>query len=37
MYLKVILAQLADELNSSEAEKESDSSVSLSKDDKPLS
>ena len=37
MYLKAILAQLADELNSSETEKESDSSVSLSEDDEPLS
>ena len=37
MYLKVILAQLADKLNSSEAEKESDSSVSLSEDDESLS
>ena len=37
MYLKAILAQLADELNSSETEEELDSSVSLSKDDEPLS
>ena len=37
MYLKTILAQLTDELNSSETENESDSSVSLSKDDELLS
>ena len=37
MYLKAILAQLADESDSSEAEKESDSSVSLSEDNESLS
>ena len=37
MYLKIILTQLIDELDSSEAEKKLDSSVSLSKDNKLLS
>ena len=37
MYSKAILAQLADKSDSSEIEKESDSSVSLSEDDEPLS
>ena len=37
MYLKAILTQLADESDSSEMEKKSDSSVSLSEDDEPLS
>ena len=37
MYLKVILAQLADESDSSEIEKKLNSSVSLSKADEPLS
>ena len=37
MYSKVKLAQLADKSDSSEVKKESDSSVSLSEDDEPLS
>ena len=37
MYLKAILAQLTDKLNSSEMKKKLNSSVSLSEDNKSLS
>ena len=37
MYLKAILAQLADKSDSSEVKKESDSSVSLSENNELLS